>query len=58
MLNAFNWKGKKGIKIPYKSQNDTDYFIKRVLNYRDKLVKDPRWTEEDIAKYDKHFGII
>lgn len=48
------------IELDRKDQLNTtvEFFAKEILAWREQMLFDDRFTAEDIAKYDKHFGII
>lgn len=64
MLSAWGTKKKpqsikviKGFDLVMSNANFR-YLAGRILDWRKEMIDDNRMTQEDIAKYDKHFGII
>lgn len=64
MLNAWDKKkSTKNLKIIegfdlVKLSSNYKFLAERILEWRIEMINDNRTTTEDIAKFDKHFGII
>lgn len=35
-----------------------DYLLEKIMEFRQLMITSDRYTEEDVAVYSKHFGII